>query len=335
MNTKLKFAFLCTVALATLAFQLIGPFRSLAIAIPIVTASTKNDVLSARTALKTACQRRTWASRIAEEGPYRSLCRELFPEMLEQQSPPFVTPTRCRLLVIAAGMQRSGSTLQAVLAAKALEFLGVKEYSVAYWNYFLHNMANLTRDDMLKHHDRQQRLIRSMNNDTNAIAIFKTHQYDPILLGFCRNQLLLTTHRDLRHTVASIQNAAWASNEKEMADIIDENVGNYECWKMHGPIDVEYGQFGMDQEKNGLIVLSSVAAALGMEHRLNFTQWLEIVGHYKRNDANPSIPGGLFRTKQGVEEVPTSFSVAAGASVFNKRHWEWMRDQGYSPALHA
>lgn len=117
------------------------------------------------------------------ENPYPTMNRKHIP---------FPTDLQCKLVVIAAGSARCGSTTQLAYARDALRLLGVPTMT-QYWNIHLHFDVIPEDQKTAKGTELSQKLRIAANQ--KDLLVMKSHEYDPRLIRLCQHALVLTSHR--------------------------------------------------------------------------------------------------------------------------------------------
>eukprot|EP00306_Pavlova_sp_CCMP459_P006363 CAMPEP_0185163050 /NCGR_PEP_ID=MMETSP1139-20130426/7456_1 /TAXON_ID=298111 /ORGANISM="Pavlova sp., Strain CCMP459" /LENGTH=271 /DNA_ID=CAMNT_0027728399 /DNA_START=76 /DNA_END=891 /DNA_ORIENTATION=+ len=145
---------------------------------------------------------------------------------------PPLPPTElgCRLVVIAAGMARSGSTLQERLLEAALTWLRVRVHMKGYWELYRHNSRILLKSNPEQLQSMASSFAKRLNNLTsNAVVLFKSHEYDGRLVRLCRKHLVFTSHRHPIEVLIS-RASLWGLN-KEPLVVLRRTLSRHACWK--------------------------------------------------------------------------------------------------------
>lgn len=186
----------------------------------------------------------------------------------------YVTSTSCRLIVIAAGAPRCGSTVQHEWIREALTVLGLSPVVLPYWNWHIHakikddGKANLT--------------IKHLKG--TEIVITKTHEFDPRLFHMCQEQLVFTTHRNPLNMVRSAMSLGWVNNPYKY---VKEVVRIQQQWAQFAFEDTSYEEI----KNTPKIVYRRYVIALANKFSVSVPHMLNYTGlSRERNRALPHHP---------------------------------------------
>ena len=199
----------------------------------------------------------------------------------------------CRLMIVAAGFPRTGSTAQMLLLGSALQQLNVSVSNLGFHKYHLH--ARLDADASAAYKEKIRGLRAAWKSDT--VVLLKTHQFDGKLLVTCERSLVFTStmdqERGIEDTMASICAAGWIDCTEDgvthFARYFEDALRAHRKWMAHSTLNIE--KSGMRSPFAFLAVCSSIAAALQLEELppsacLPSQAWMEA----RHAEANPNIP---------------------------------------------
>lgn len=144
----------------------------------------------------------------------------------------FAHRVSCGVVIILAGMPRSGSTWQEAMVLSALRTLGIRvEYS-GYWDYARHVNMNRTEADSYYRTERAHASAWT----PESVVVYKSHEFRWDLLHLCKRHIVFTSHRCLEHMIGSMIRA-WNPGILTMWKTI---LNDYDTWLRHGAIDMVY-----------------------------------------------------------------------------------------------
>jgi len=237
----------------------------------------RNDAISAE------CKEIEWSSAI--QRGILQIHAQSFPQIV---TPLDVYP-RCRLAVIAAGAERTGSTLQTELARELLTARGITP-TVFIWNFHLYELES---GATVEHANETLQQLKNVTADIQMddILIIKTHKFDSRLLQYCRNHIVLTTSRDPVAVARSVRHAGWANRPQDILPILLQALDSQRCWGPFSQYHQLYEEINLRQYAQHLDDIFS--PALG-ESNLPPHVVSEIAIKYKAQEANPNVPGLKF-----------------------------------------
>ena len=152
-------------------------------------------------------------------------------------------PHRCALMVLVAGMPRSGSTWQFQMVKRALEFMGRGASHAGYWDLAKHH--RMTEPAAAASSARERALWRRLAGP--AVVVYKSHEFAPEATRFCRHTAVLTTHRCFEAALRSQIGRGWitaeaAANPGYLVRLMRKDLVEFEQWKRLGALDFDYDE---------------------------------------------------------------------------------------------
>ena len=184
---------------------------------------------------------------------------------------------RCGTMIVAAGMPRSGSTWQYAMALAALEDLGVQPEHTGYWDYAAH--ARMTPEAADAYYAREYAAWSNLSAD--AVLLYKTHEYKPMMLSLCERNIVLTQHRCIEDMMASA-NASWHLGSRQMLALLQDWAADYDSWRQHEVLDVNYDLLKVCPEDAATLIGTYIALGLGLSPKRAFEP--------TTREANPHLP---------------------------------------------
>jgi hypothetical protein len=229
------------------------------------------------------CLQMEWSSAI--QRGILQMHAQSFPDVVV----PLVVRPRCRLAVIAAGAERTGSTLQTELAREILSAHGIVP-TIFIWNFHLYELES---GATIEHANQTLQQIRNATVGINAedVVIIKSHMFDSRLLHYCHRQIVLTTSRDPIAVARSVKHAGWATKPQDILPILLNALYAQRCWRPFSQYHQIYEEINLDQYTHDL---DSIFSRVLRQTRLPPRIVSEIAMKYKAKEANPNVPGLKF-----------------------------------------
>lgn len=196
---------------------------------------------------KELCSHLSWKNMLKEDAFLQKFATQ-FPNAVVEHD---YSGVDCDVAIIAAGFQRSGSTLQAKLLQTAAHLLNARVVD-GFWQLHLELWRVGTREtissreqaETREYYDNMTRWMKvpdswQMKNPMlfnpqrppPLVVVMKTHQYDDKLRSLCRNQIVYTARRELEPVVASMKKNHFIETLDDAIISLDMGFKNYACWR--------------------------------------------------------------------------------------------------------
>lgn len=156
-----------------------------------------------------------------------------------------------RRLVICAGPERSGSTW--LYNAVRLLLSAARVSCDSYW---IHQLSKSKLEERL---------------EQGRVVLVKTHKYysdyDDSLFGSDFNPIVLLTHRDLRHVLASYVRVGWTN------DILESYVQHHLQWRNRASLDLSYEEITSNTKSS----LVKIASTVGLQNIVAHAEIKQVV----------------------------------------------------------
>ena len=139
----------------------------------------------------------------------------------------------CGVMIIMAGMPRSGSTWQYEMVKSVLKTLKISIHH-GYWDYARHIRMN--NSDSRSYYRNEYKKWSTLDN--KSVLLYKTHEYKPELLSVCKKNIIFTSHRCLEDELGSMY-TSWHIGMKSL-NITYQLVKEYDMWRKHYTFDIDY-----------------------------------------------------------------------------------------------
>lgn len=200
----------------------------------------------------------------------------------------------CKVALIDAGMERTGSTLLASLAASAIVQTGLTHVSLteAFWRLDRHvNNRNLNWT------------LPDIPTETDVV-LFKTHEYDSELANeVCEQSIVLLTNREPLETAMSLVHMFNREGKLSCDDIygmLSQGEREHRCWLRKANFPIILGDVTRRKRKTVATIARILQQVVGSEDddmsRYIHDYYKFDINHLKQ-DANPRIPG-LHQSKK-------------------------------------
>ena len=217
----------------------------------------------------------------------------------------FERPPNCKLVVIVAGMPRTGSTLLIELVhdavRQALSQSGLKVVNISYWR--------LDRHLGTKGGQAVNWRPTELPDDTDVI-VTKTHEYDSEVLGLCERNLVILSSREPAAQVTSVANAFLKTEDGRTCENFEWHLKKFEaqarCWQeaAHFPLKFAYEDFSVSKVTTTISIATVIETILGID-RVDPDKETVLEFRFPKGfaeaEANPGIPG-LRKVQQTEEE---------------------------------
>lgn len=143
------------------------------------------------------------------------------------KDPPLPSRLNCSLVVISAGIPRSGSTMQDTLLAMAIGLVrgpGRGPLKM-FWNYHWHASHKLNNSSQVYTASSE----RLNHLPPGSVVLMKTHQYDERLVKLCNAYIAFTTHRHPVEMIKSASGAGWGTM-RNWRPFLTYNLRQHACW---------------------------------------------------------------------------------------------------------
>lgn len=188
----------------------------------------------------------------------------------------------CRHIVLLAGMPRAGSTLQELLATRALELLGAAPAIRAYWDWPKH--VSMSQRDSKRAYHKEERLWAKLRQ--NSTVLYKSHEYAAEAIGFCSHTHVLTCHRQLLHEFISAVGGFGLSLDEETARrFVTGSAAEYSQWReVAGALDQRYEDMEAQLQRSYGQIVRWLARRMDLPVPVPIPRLGEV------GEANPGIP---------------------------------------------
>ena len=172
-------------------------------------------------------------------------------------------PHRCALMVLVAGMPRSGSTWQFHMIKRALELMGRRASHSGYWDLAKHKRMNETA--AAAYYARERALWSRLAEP--AVVVYKSHEFVPEATRFCRHTAVLTTHRCFEAALRSQIGRGWITAEAAadpgyLVRVMRRDLVEFEQWKRLGALDFDYDEAARYPEESMAAIMHFLALHL-------------------------------------------------------------------------
>lgn len=193
----------------------------------------------------------------------------------------------CKLMVVAAGAPRTGSTLSELMALQALKDLNVSYVNLGYWRYDRHN-----RNKKDFHGVRwSAEYVRSRIPSPSSVVIVKSHEYDTELVGMCDEVLVIAQGRNAHDLAASAMGAGWLNKCDAMYSFLRAMEAHHICWRRHSQLAFHYRELKGNKISSYTAILGKLAPMVAWNGTRQ--DWLMLANRAPlfNTEANPTIPG--------------------------------------------
>jgi len=161
----------------------------------------------------------------------------------------------CGVVIVLAGMPRSGSTWEERMVLSALDVLGVPVGHSGYWDYARH--VHMSVDNATSYYRREYVAWASLT--ATSVVVYKSHEYRDDLAAACGGRhIVLTSHRCMEAQVRSMARAWSPASLSEWSRILDD----YDRWLHAGALDMDYDAAVVDPSRTSRRIGTWLAAAL-------------------------------------------------------------------------
>eukprot|EP00622_Pseudochattonella_farcimen_P002039 FR736891.1.p1 GENE.FR736891.1~~FR736891.1.p1 ORF type:complete len:238 (+),score=16.50 FR736891.1:350-1063(+) len=144
---------------------------------------------------------------------------------------------RCGVMIIMAGMPRTGSTWQMAMVRSAANVLNISIAHSGYWDYAAHAKMSHEKTEAYYRHEYSE--WEKLTED--SVLLYKSHEYNPVIPSKCKRQIIFTSHRCLEDQLGSFVAAFKVANTTDnILNVLHSSAYHYDMWRKHNALDLDY-----------------------------------------------------------------------------------------------